>query len=266
MANQLGGRLLSARRRIVEEFVPYSGWTEDAKAHHLLIDLPDFNKEDVRLQVNSPGQMTVSGERKVNEEIYVYFEQTFTVPENTVVDQIEGKFDGEFLYVTVPKQAVVEEEREHDLIVEEYVDHDHGMMSTAQENEHEKPTNYENEREKPTNYENERDQKPTNYGNEREKLTNYENERGKPTNYEDRLSSRDDRHQHGNIHGSHPSEERKGNSRHLGSPEEKIKNWENESINISLRMVVNMVNRNKGIVMTALLAFSLGVLVSRQFE
>ncbi|KAE7996080.1 hypothetical protein FH972_000829 [Carpinus fangiana] len=40
MANQLGGRLRSARSRIVEEFVPYSGWTEDAKAHHLLIDLP----------------------------------------------------------------------------------------------------------------------------------------------------------------------------------------------------------------------------------
>jgi hypothetical protein len=138
------------------------------------------------------------------------------------------------------------------------------VVNTAQENEHEKPTNYENERERPTNYENERE-KPTNYENEREKPTNYENERGKPTNYEDRLSSRDDRHQHGNIHGSRPSEERKGNS-HLGFPEEKTRNWENESINITLRMVVNMVKRNKGIVITALLAFTLGVLVSRKFE
>ncbi|XP_059441023.1 uncharacterized protein LOC132173526 [Corylus avellana] len=249
MAN-LGGVMRSSSR-IVEEFVPYSGWTEDAKAHHLLIDLPDFNKEDVKLHIDSQGQMIVGGERKVNEEKYVYFEQTFTVPENTVVDQISGKFDGEFLYVTVPKQAVVEEEIE-------YVDH--GMISTAQENEHEKPTNYENELGKPTNYENELG-KPTNYENELGKPTNYENELGKPTNYDDKLSSRDDRHQHGNIHGSRQSEEEKGNS-HLGFPEENIRKWENESI-IILRMVVNMVKRNKGIVITALLAFSLGVLVSR---
>jgi hypothetical protein len=29
-----------SRSRIVEDFVPYSGWTEDAKGHYLLIDLP----------------------------------------------------------------------------------------------------------------------------------------------------------------------------------------------------------------------------------
>jgi len=186
--------------------------------------LLDFKKEDVKIQVSdhTPGQMTVSGERKVDEDKYINFKQTFEVPENTEVDQITGQFDGEFLHVTVPKQAV-EDERD-DEIVKEYVD------GSAQENEHEEP----------------------------------------PTN-DDNLSRDDEHHQDGNIHGSCQSEEEKrqskGNS-HMGFPEETKKKWEinhGHSI-INLKSVANMLKRNKEIVISAVLAFSLGVLVSRMLE
>lgn len=38
----IGGRAPS-RDHIVEKFVPYSGWTEDANGRYLLIDLPGNN-------------------------------------------------------------------------------------------------------------------------------------------------------------------------------------------------------------------------------
>jgi len=65
----------------------------------------------VKLQVDiDPGKLTVSGERLVNNSKCIYFEQTFKLPQNSDTDNITGKFDGEILYVTVPKQEETSEE------------------------------------------------------------------------------------------------------------------------------------------------------------
>lgn len=71
----------------------------------------DFKKEEVKLQVDNSGQIVVSGERLVNNNSKViYFEQKFKLPENSDTDKITGKFDGEILYVTVPKQEETSKE------------------------------------------------------------------------------------------------------------------------------------------------------------
>jgi hypothetical protein len=64
----------------------------------------------VKLQVDDPGKLTVSGERLVNNSKCIYFEQTFKLPQNSDTDNITGKFDGEILYVTVPKQEETSKE------------------------------------------------------------------------------------------------------------------------------------------------------------
>ncbi|GMY15677.1 17.8 kDa class I heat shock protein [Fagus crenata] len=197
-----------------EEYVPYSGWSEDANGRYLIIDLPEFKRDDLRLQVDSSGHITVTGERLANDGKRIYFEQTFNLPENSDTDNITGKIDGEILYVTVPKQ-VAEETREH-----EFVNND--VCGSEQENVHEKPINDK--------------------------------------------SYRDD-HQHGNIHGygyDSEKEKKRGNaqSAHMEFSEETIKQWERGST--VLRSAVKMLKRNKGIVMTAILAFSLGVLVTHK--
>jgi hypothetical protein len=65
----------------------------------------------VKLQVDiDPGKLTVSGERLVNNSKCIYFEQTFKLPQNSDTDNITGKFYGEILYVTVPKQEETSEE------------------------------------------------------------------------------------------------------------------------------------------------------------
>ncbi|KAF5476950.1 hypothetical protein F2P56_003637 [Juglans regia] len=104
-----GGRT-RRQNAVVEQIVPSSGWTEDPSTHYLLVNLPGFKKDELKLQVTGSGDLMISGERKVDEEKIVYFEQTFEVPKNTDMDKTTGKFSAEILYVTIPKQ-VVEEKR-----------------------------------------------------------------------------------------------------------------------------------------------------------
>lgn len=77
---------------------------------------------------------------------------------------------------------------------------------------------------------------------------------------ENHYEGRDHRQQ--NCHGE--EERRNETSRIGGFAEELIRKWEKEpSI---LRSAVDVLSTNKGIVITAVLAFSLGLLVSRKFQ
>ncbi|XP_040987290.1 17.1 kDa class II heat shock protein-like [Juglans microcarpa x Juglans regia] len=176
------GRRTSWRNAVVEELVPSSGWTEDPSTHYLLVDLPGFKNDEIQFQITGSGNLMISGERKVHEDKIVYFEQTFTMPKNTNMDEISGEFRGKFLYVIVPKQAVEEKRAEENV---------EGNVSGSQR--------------------------------------------------EDELKSK------GNVN--------------VGFSGETTKDLKNESETNS-KNVVEMLKKNKGILMTAILAFSLGVLVT----
>ncbi|KAK1357766.1 HSP20-like chaperones superfamily protein [Heracleum sosnowskyi] len=89
---------------MLEELVPPSGWSQDSDSHYLVLALPGFKKEEVRLQVNNRGEIITSGERQtVGNKLVIRFLQTFKIPENSITEKITGKFEGEVLYVTVPK-------------------------------------------------------------------------------------------------------------------------------------------------------------------
>ncbi|CBI15268.3 unnamed protein product, partial [Vitis vinifera] len=48
-----------------QDIVPSSGWSEDEKCHYLLVDLPGFKREEVKLQVDyQTNQLMASGERR----------------------------------------------------------------------------------------------------------------------------------------------------------------------------------------------------------
>ncbi|KAE8707400.1 putative HSP20-like chaperones superfamily protein [Hibiscus syriacus] len=100
----------SSGNRVAQKFEPSSDWTHDDKASYLFLDLPGFKKEQLRLELASTGHIIISGERVVDENKSIYFEQSFPLPDNSDTDKVNGKFDGEFLHVTVPKLSVAEEE------------------------------------------------------------------------------------------------------------------------------------------------------------
>ncbi|KAL5544399.1 hypothetical protein UlMin_008183 [Ulmus minor] len=117
MANVKGkrgvGRGPQTGNMIFEEIEPSSQWTADKNSHYLLVELPGFKKEHVKIQVINSGHIKISGERLVHENRKLNFEKSYKVPENSNTDKITAKFDGEILYVTVPKQVVDEEKSEN---------------------------------------------------------------------------------------------------------------------------------------------------------
>ncbi|TKY55119.1 16.6 kDa heat shock protein [Spatholobus suberectus] len=199
-----------ARTPVAEEIVPNSGWTEDSAGHYLLVDLPEFRKEEVKLQVDSYGRILVTGERQVNEWKRVHFRLTFPEPVGSDMDKITGKFDGGILYVTVPKQ-VTQQNKES-----ETVKAGNGEVERAEENDSHAPNAHEGRRD------------PSQHDNHREQ------------------------------------EVKRNENEHIGDfPEQVIRKWDQESM---LRSTAGVLRKNKRIVITAVIAFSLGLLVSRKFN
>ncbi|XP_021761396.1 uncharacterized protein LOC110726246 [Chenopodium quinoa] len=100
------------RGPVDEEINPSSGWTNDFPGFHcLLVNLPGFNEDDIKLNVDESGIVVVSGRRKVSDEKQEHFEKTFNVPEDGDVNNIKKIFDGATLRVRIPKVANSEENK-----------------------------------------------------------------------------------------------------------------------------------------------------------
>ncbi|KAK6249927.1 hypothetical protein SCA6_003932 [Theobroma cacao] len=201
MAN-LGGLRRSANR-IAEKFVPTSDWTQDAKGNYLFVDLPGFKKEELRLELASTGHIKISGERVVNENKSIYFEETFALPENSDMDNISGKFDGDFLHVTVPRRPVVEEKKPED---DEITRNENGSRTGEKTSVQEEPNN----------------------------------------------SGENDQSKH---EGGRRDNEEKGDI-----------SKETNYHRLPLEMAMKFLKKNKGVVLSVVIAFSIGMLVCRTFE
>lgn len=92
---------------IYESFQPMSERQEEEEATIILVHLPGFVKERIRITfVNSSRTVRVQGERPVGENRWSRFNETFPVPENCVSDKIQGKFHQGILTITMPKQVI----------------------------------------------------------------------------------------------------------------------------------------------------------------
>uniref|UniRef100_A0A803P8U8 SHSP domain-containing protein n=1 Tax=Cannabis sativa TaxID=3483 RepID=A0A803P8U8_CANSA len=202
------------RNAVFDEIVPSSDWTEDLGGHYLLVDLPDFKKEQVKIQVVNNGQIKIYGERKVNENKYIRFNQTFKAPQESDLDGITAKFDGEILYLTVPKKKVLDPSHENN-----------------DQNLHQKSTG------------------------EKEKKKDHHD----GINHHNKDQKEEKEHQKTKTEG-----EKEASKSPLYFPDESIRRWERETN--YLKSAMGMLNKNKALVVTAILAFSLGMFITRKFD
>jgi len=97
----------------VSAFVPVVNTREGECAYHVDIDLPGVKKEDIKVDVNK-GVLTISGERKLKEEIkeedyykvetyFGKFSRSFTLPDNADIENIEASNENGVLEVVIPK-------------------------------------------------------------------------------------------------------------------------------------------------------------------
>jgi HSP20 family protein len=99
----------------VRRWAPPTDLTEDGEDLVLRIDLPGMSDEDVTVEVDG-NVLTVSGERKDHRETqegsvfrlersFGKFSRSFTLPEGTETDSIEGGLENGVLELRVPKPA-----------------------------------------------------------------------------------------------------------------------------------------------------------------
>nr|GMC52660.1 protein QUIRKY [Ipomoea batatas] len=101
-----------ANAEAYKELTPHFFWFEDSSSHYLILDLPGFRREEIKVEVDNEGHINISGERKMNESEYIFFKQSFNPPENSRPETATVLLEDDILYVSISKQATEKEEGE----------------------------------------------------------------------------------------------------------------------------------------------------------
>lgn len=97
----------------VPEWSPLVDIVEDEKEYLIKVELPEVQKDDVRVTVEG-GTLTISGERKAEKEqkgrrfhrierYYGRFERSFAIPDDAEADNVKAEFKDGVLRVHLPK-------------------------------------------------------------------------------------------------------------------------------------------------------------------
>jgi HSP20 family protein len=112
---KLGWPRLGREDFTVAEWSPKVDIVETDKEYTIKAELPEVNKEDVKISVEN-GELCISGERKQEKEekgkkfhrierVYGSFMRSFTLPGNADEANIKASFKDGMLNLTLPKTA-----------------------------------------------------------------------------------------------------------------------------------------------------------------
>ncbi|GAB4855205.1 hypothetical protein Ancab_023831 [Ancistrocladus abbreviatus] len=93
-------------RPVYEDFKPMPEWQHEEGADVLLLHLPGFMKEQLRILADSRGILRIRGERLVAGNKRSRFQEEIQVPEDCTINEIRAKFERGILRVTMPKKPV----------------------------------------------------------------------------------------------------------------------------------------------------------------
>ncbi|MED6183280.1 hypothetical protein PIB30_036466 [Stylosanthes scabra] len=90
-----------------EEFEPSCRWVREEKHVTVEIDLKGFKKEQIKVQTNNKGLLSVSGERLLDSSNNKWsrFRKEIRLPKDTNEDEISAKLSHGVLSVVMPKKA-----------------------------------------------------------------------------------------------------------------------------------------------------------------
>ncbi|KAJ8621865.1 hypothetical protein MRB53_030394 [Persea americana] len=97
---------MDTKLRSYEDFQPSSDWYREDKSDTLVVRLPGFVKEQLRVQLHNNGVLKISGERPIQGNKWTRFRKDFLVPDHCDRTQIRAKFETRALYITMPKTSL----------------------------------------------------------------------------------------------------------------------------------------------------------------
>ncbi|KAK6164021.1 hypothetical protein DH2020_000885 [Rehmannia glutinosa] len=103
---------LGAAATNTNNFEPLSDFVQEEDCDTLLIYLPGFTKEQLRVQLTRTGVLKISGTRPLGDNKWSSFQKDFPVSANCDTNKITAKFEDGILYVRQPKLIVPAEKEE----------------------------------------------------------------------------------------------------------------------------------------------------------
>ncbi|KAK1387989.1 SHSP domain-containing protein [Heracleum sosnowskyi] len=91
--------------RVYEEYAPSSEWKQEKESDILLIFLPDFLKQNIRVTTETGNFLRVTGERPTGGNKWSRFQEDFEIPKNCIIKAIRAKFEDGILTITFPRIA-----------------------------------------------------------------------------------------------------------------------------------------------------------------
>ncbi|XP_027065458.1 uncharacterized protein [Coffea arabica] len=95
----------STARLSYEEFEPFCRWQREEACDTLLVHLPDFKKEQLRVHINNRGILKISGERKLSSTKGSKFYKEVVVARNCNTNAIQAKFSAGQLCIKMTKNV-----------------------------------------------------------------------------------------------------------------------------------------------------------------
>ncbi|XP_047323928.1 protein RESTRICTED TEV MOVEMENT 2-like [Impatiens glandulifera] len=84
-------------------FEPVTQWVHENECDTLLVSLPDFSKEQLKVQISPSGTLKISGERPIGVNKWSRFSKEFPVSSNCDTTKLNANFSQGILYVKQPK-------------------------------------------------------------------------------------------------------------------------------------------------------------------
>ncbi|PON59202.1 Small heat shock protein HSP [Parasponia andersonii] len=105
-----GGSTTAASAKDYEDFEPPLEWVKEEGSDNLLVFLPGFQKERLKIQITSTGKLRILGERLIGQNKRRGFQKEFPLASDCDTSKISAKFEGGILYVKpetiAPKQKI----------------------------------------------------------------------------------------------------------------------------------------------------------------
>ncbi|XP_057472753.1 protein RESTRICTED TEV MOVEMENT 2-like [Actinidia eriantha] len=92
-------------RPVYEDFRPTSEWKHEEQSDLLLVHLPGFVKEQLKVSIEGAHTLRIHGERVVGGNTWSRFEEEFRIAEDCNIRGIRAKFEVPTLTLTLPKKS-----------------------------------------------------------------------------------------------------------------------------------------------------------------
>ncbi|XP_057509469.1 inactive protein RESTRICTED TEV MOVEMENT 2-like [Actinidia eriantha] len=94
---------------VYEDLRPTSEWKHEEQSNLLLVHLPGFVKEQLKVSLEGMHTLKIRGERVVGVNTWSRFQEEFRIPEDCDMTGIRGRFELGTLTITMPKKSGPEE-------------------------------------------------------------------------------------------------------------------------------------------------------------